>query len=203
MIKVLITVGMYDSNPKELPIVEMNLPEIPKIGDMIMLTPELKELIEKKKKEWDLVSGVKINYVVAVAYMNEAESPLIMLGGNPNRFSVDIVYENKIVGAYLRSIPEIGDSIYVKEFDSEHYLYVQDIYYYAHNGIISIRVDKEYKRCREVHVYNKVDVTVDNTYSIPVEVRNYEAVPVEIKSSRVRSIPVEITNDIVPVDVRR
>lgn len=202
MHKVYVTVGIY-SNLSEAKLIEMSLPHIPRIGDMIAPNNELKELMESKRKEWDMPSSVIINYVKVIAYRDKSEYPVIMLGGNPQHITVDIIYKEKVIASYLPAIPEIGDSIFVEQFNKDYYMYVQYIYYSAHSNIVTIRVDNDQKRYREVSVYNKVEVSVENTYPIPVEVMNHGSIPVEINGHRTGSIPVEVTNYVVPVEVKR
>lgn len=168
MIDVLITVGMYyEESQLEQEAIPYKLPQIPKIGDIIIPDSKLAAEISRKEKLWN-TCGCKINFVRNIAYYGS--SVVVMLGGRPDLVTVDFVYDNVTVAAYVSAVPRVGEFVYVSKFDANNYLYVKQIAYSADNTIVQVFLSND-KRLPEVEIPGRVDVYVEND-SVDVNVVN-------------------------------
>lgn len=177
MVDVLVIIGSYtewgDIYKRAIP---YRLPQVPAIGDRIVPDDELNRKIAAQAKEWDMVSDcVALNYVHAIAYTKERI--IVQLGANPKLFTIDLIYGDRIRGSYLEKIPNIGDSIFVKDFKENELLYVKRVYYSAHSRVVNIELSDK-QELPWVNVANRVDVYVENTVDVnvgntPLDIRNY------------------------------
>lgn len=113
MVEVYVTIGYKDiffSTERVL----MRYPSLPRIGDVIVLTPELRRMVDAKKKEWKVIDkSARLNYVRSVAYQNDS-FPTVILGLNPALIDADVWYENEYIGCIgLKTAPRIGDIVHV------------------------------------------------------------------------------------------
>ncbi|MDR1708046.1 MAG: hypothetical protein LBR46_08570 [Prevotella sp.] len=170
MEKVYVTVGYFDTIFPEDECIIMNFSKMPNIGDLIIPNGKLKSMIQKKKEIWKLAEGVRINYVVSIAYSDWADLPIIILGGHQASSAVDFIYNNNVIAGYLKRLPRIGDYISIKEF-SENLLYVHEIAHDVNSNVIAIFVGETPKTIiHDVYITNtSISTSINNPYPILIE----------------------------------
>lgn len=110
MIDVRVTIGIYETL-KDAEVVHMRLGALPRIGETLLMTPELKKMADKKIKEWNMDPYTRVNYVKCIAY-DQQPTPVLMLSTNPNLVNVDCFAEGqKTFTLSLPSVPRIGEEI--------------------------------------------------------------------------------------------
>ncbi|MBP3536354.1 MAG: hypothetical protein J6J93_02305 [Muribaculaceae bacterium] len=177
MVDVLVTVGVFSTfEDVRDNAIKMSLPRIPEIGDMIVPDGRLLEVIERKKKEWNMMCG--INYVRTIAYYGSAV--VVMLGGNPSTISVDLYYNDKIAGGQFDAVPRVGEFVYVQQFNEKNYLYVSQITYNASHRVVGVFLTDN-PQTPAVRVDNCVDVNVGNVVDVNVTDRVQLVEPVDVK----------------------
>lgn len=178
MVEVYVTIGYKDiffSTERVL----MRYPSLPRIGDVIVLTPELRRMVDAKKKEWKADEHARLNYVRSVAYQNDS-FPTVILGSNPVLIDADIWYKKEYVGCIgLKTAPRIGDIVHVTGMakckfissieHAENCLNIElsdncrvpDVYVLGQPLCVDVmnRVDVDI-----VHSYNTVDVRIVDKY---------------------------------------
>lgn len=177
MVDVLVTVGVFSTfEDVRANAIKMSLPRIPEIGDLIVPDGQLLQAIERKKKEWNMTCC--ISYVRTIAYYGSAV--VVMLGGHPSTISVDLYYNDKVVGGQFDAVPRVGEFVYVQQFNEKNYLYVSQVSYNASHRVVGVFLTDN-PQTPAVRVDNCVDVNVGNVVDVNVTDRVQLVEPVDVK----------------------
>ena len=93
MIDVRVTIGIYE-DLSQARVFRMKLGSLPRIGESVLLSGEIKEYEKQKKKEWKLPDYERINYVKNIAY-DQQDTPILMLSGHPGSFFIDFLRKKR------------------------------------------------------------------------------------------------------------
>lgn len=188
MIDVRVTVGIYD-DLKNAEVIRMQLGALPRIGEALLMTPELKRMADKKIKEWNLAPDTRVNYVKCIAY-DQQPTPVLMLSTNPKLINMDCIMEDRktTFGLNVPSIPRIGEQIVTPQ---EEYRYVENIIYTPWMIYAQLSV-------QEVLPLTRI---ADDT-PVLVEVANNSPIEVDVRQID-REIDVNVTNTTLYVEGSR
>lgn len=177
MINVLLTVGIFDDEATiRREAVSHRLPQLPQVGDLIVPNAAIKALINKKAEEWNMDSNIRMCYVKAIAWLED--TPVLMLSTAPSLYTMDCIYDGKIVGTVLPAVPRIGESIYVAKFDDKNWLYVSDVFY--NRSVVTLELSKN-RPSVYVNIGNEpISVNVDNKVDVDI-VGSYHTLDVNVK----------------------
>lgn len=107
MVEVMVTVGVYDDEPKDT--IWMEFKSLPRVGDLILPNAQLKRMIDAKKKQWNTSPKARINYVKTVAHTGGGH-PILMLSFHPSLFIVDLYYDDEVQECVaLKTMPDTSD----------------------------------------------------------------------------------------------
>lgn len=132
--------------------IDFQITHLPEVGNRIFLSssqvssfPEqiINSLIEKKR-----------NYVNAIIFDSDG-CPIIMLGRNPKLIRVHLLKEGKLLLAYLKTIPNLGEKVFLSE--SKEGLFVHSIIHNDFGEIVIKLCDSEYNH--KVFVNNVVETS--------------------------------------------
>lgn len=181
MVRVMVFIGVHDEFPFDKEFEDMQLSHLPRIGDMIMPTAKIKEMISKQKIKWgmDETDSTYLNFVRTISYSADTQVPIIMLGANPDYHGVNLIYNNKSIYTYIKDFPKVADSFIFKPL-SDKVLFVSEVCYYGGQSFTSI-ILKDKKSDLSVRVSNEsinvkldepVKVSIDETLDVKAEVTN-------------------------------
>ena len=158
MIDVRVTIGIYE-DLSQARVFRMKLGSLPRIGESVLLSGEIKEYEKQRKKEWKLPDYERINYVKNIAY-DQQDTPILMLSGHPGSFFIDFYVKNEHSFTFSSKItPKKGEMILPPEGDP---LYVAEIYHTG-NGALAVMLSDTPQYPGVNIENNSVDVVVQNS----------------------------------------
>lgn len=176
--EVRVTIGVY-SDLNKAHIYKINIPQLPQIGDTIILTDELKKEEAMMKKMWGLTFDMPFNCVRAITY-DAGSTPIVMLSFSPALILMYCYKGNDFLFSMCnRVVPRVGECVMSSQGVT---YYVENISYcgaavflYLSDNAVSQDVYVVNSEL-DVNISNtscQLDVAIDDRHPIDVNVTNY------------------------------
>lgn len=186
MIEVRVSIGLFDDLEKA-ELIRMQLGALPRIGEAVLMTPELKRLADKRRKEWGVHPDTHVNIVKRIGYDREA-TPVLMLSTHPSLLNIGCIQPNgEMFELPLAVVPRVGEQVITPD---ETVMYIEAVTYTDWKIFLQL---SERVVLQEVRIADT---------SVPVEIIN--GGPIEVYDRQLeRDIDVHVTNRTLHVENSR
>ena len=188
MIEVRVSIGLSD-RAENLECIRMQLGGMPRIGESILMTPELEKIATKRRQEWGLPPDTHVNIVKRIGYDREP-TPILMLSTHPSTLVITCIDElGKEFSLPFSVVPRVGEQV----------ISPKDEVFFVKNVIYGQRIILLELSSKEVVAETRI---IPDNNPMPVEVANPH--PVEVYCSQLdRGIDVNVTNSTLYVQGER
>lgn len=188
MVEVRVSIGLSD-RAENLECIRMQLGGMPRIGESILMTPELEKIAAKRRQEWGLPPDTHVNIVKRIGYDREP-TPIIMLSTHPSTLVITCIDElGKEFSLPSSVVPRVGEQVVSPK---DEVFFVKNVIY-AQRIIILELSSKE--------IVPEIRIASDNS---PMQVEVANQYPVEVYCSQFdRGIDVNVTNSTLYVQSER